>query len=206
MNSNLFVKQMFHYFPAQIAPAVINLIIIMVLTRSFTIEVYGEYILITTLIGFFVTVFTQWLIQSILFYRPKYNEDNRKKEFNLHIESIINKFIIASIILLLLLIIYNTLFMDVTLYILGVLIILVQSIFTIEQVILQSDLQSKRYAMRIFSSSILRVVGIVVLTLTTINLISVLIVIVFSYLLFILPKLKNYMQVKKVRIFQRNNF
>lgn len=199
MNFKHFLKQLLHYFPAQIAPAIINLIIIMILTRSFTVEVYGEYVLITTLIGFCVTIFTQWLIQSILFYRPKYIENNQENEFNLHLEIIINKFIFASVIILLVLIIYNALFINVTLYIIGVLIILVQSIFTIEQVILQSDLQSGRYAKRIFASSVLRLLGVSVLAITTINLLGVLVVMVFSYLFFILPKFRDYMQVKKSR-------
>ncbi|MEK4698523.1 polysaccharide biosynthesis C-terminal domain-containing protein [Solibacillus sp. FSL R7-0668] len=197
MDFKKIIEQLMHYLPAQIAPAIINLIIIMILTRNFTVELYGEYVLITTLITFSVTIFTQWLMQSILFYRPKYIESNLKNEFNLHLDVIINMFFIIGIVVLLLLIACNTLFVNVTLYIFCVLIILVQSIFTIEQVILQSDLQSGKYAKRIFMSSLLRLVGIGLLAMSNINLINVLLVISISYIVFILPKMKKYMIKKK---------
>lgn len=117
MDFKKIIEQLMHYLPAQIAPAIINLIIIMILTRNFTVELYGEYVLITTLITFSVTIFTQWLMQSILFYRPKYIESNLKNEFNLHLDVIINMFFIIGIVVLLLLIACNTLFVNVTLYI-----------------------------------------------------------------------------------------
>lgn len=181
-----------HYFPSQIAPAIINLIIIMILTRVFTLEKYGDYVLITTIITFLVTIFTQWLMQSILYFRPKYKENNELNKFDNYITSIINKFIVINVLFLLILIVAKSFFGIETVYIFGLMIVLVQSVFTLEQVILQSDMQTSTYAKRIFVSNLIRLLGITFLVITQINLNLVLLVILLSYGFLIAPNFNRY--------------
>lgn len=192
MQVKTFIQQLIHYFPAQIAPAIINVVIIAILTRSFTVEIYGDYVLITTIVTFIITVLTQWLIQSILYFRPKYIESGQLEEFDSQLANVINKFVIFIFGILLFLIIVNLLVGGLVLYIFALLLILVQSVFTIELVILQSDMKSAKYTKRVFISNILRLALIILLAFIGIDIEKVLLVLIISYGIFIIPNIGRY--------------
>lgn len=193
MNFQKFLKQLAHYFPAQIAPAIINLVTIMILTRAFTVDEYGDYVLLTTVIGFSVTVFTQWLMQSVMFYRPKYIESESITEFDGHLNKIINKFIHIMLVAIVIALVVK-IFIDIpVIYIMAMLVILSQAIFVVEQVLLQSDMKSLAYTKRVFYSNSVRFVGILLVVSFFKSLTLVLLVLFTSYLIFILPNIKKYL-------------
>lgn len=70
------IKDLLKYLPAQIAPAVMGLITIPIITRLFPPADYGNYILVTATVSIFAT-FVGWLSMSIIRFYPVYEQDGR---------------------------------------------------------------------------------------------------------------------------------
>jgi len=67
-----FVKDLLKYLPAQIAPALVGLIAIPIVTRLFPPEDYGNYVLVMATVSILSTVATGWLSNSIIRFYPAY--------------------------------------------------------------------------------------------------------------------------------------
>lgn len=201
ININSFIKQLAYYFPSQIYPSIMNLIIIMILARELSLGDFGNYNLFIIVVSFGCTIVTQWFIQSILFYRPQYEKENRIREFNFHYNKGIFYFFIFFIIIA---IIMSGLYicnikMNYSLIILFS--IFVQSIFNLEQVILQSKLDYKKYALKSFLVTTIRFLFIIfILSFIGPNVELILIAIAISYSLFILNKVKEYLMKEKLEL------
>ncbi len=71
-----FIKDLLKYLPAQIAPAIMGLITIPIITRLFPPADYGNYILVTATVSIFATI-VGWLGMSIIRFYPVYEQDGR---------------------------------------------------------------------------------------------------------------------------------
>jgi len=100
------IKDVGVYLPAQIVPAVVGLISIPIITRLFSPEEYGNYILVTATVGV-LSAIIGWLPMSIIRFYPVYERDGKLDEFygniiKLTIISILVASLIASGILVIL--------------------------------------------------------------------------------------------------------
>lgn len=191
---NTFLKQLIYYFPAQIYPSVMNLFIIMILARELTLEQYGEYSLYIVIISFGSILITQWFIQAIYFYYPQYSERKLEDEFIHHYKKGISFFIIMTIFILIILGIievFSSFYLEIVILIICVM--LTQSIFTLEQVLLQSKMDHKKYTYKSFVVTTLKfifIIGILLYLEPSVE--YILLCIFFSYLMLIINKFKGY--------------
>lgn len=75
-----FLKDMVKYLPAQIAPAIVGLISIPLITRLFPPEDYGAYSLVMVTLAVLTTLLG-WLPTSIIRFYPAYERDNKLDRF-----------------------------------------------------------------------------------------------------------------------------
>jgi len=194
-----FLHQLMYYIPAQIFPAVINLLTVMILARALTVGEYGDYSLFIMIASFSVTILTQWFIQALFFYSPKYIENGQIEEFNFHYRK--GLFFLTTImgtIILSMLVIHQFFFNLSIVYILSLL-VLVQAIFTLEQATLQSGMKFKMYTYRVFISTLIRFIMVVLLSFNEkLGVTNILIILLISYSVFVLPKIKSYLIIEKI--------
>jgi len=74
-----FVKDLLKYLPAQIAPAIMGLIAIPIITRLFSPEDYGNYVLVMATVSILTTI-VGWLSMSIIRFYPACERDGRLPE------------------------------------------------------------------------------------------------------------------------------
>lgn len=197
-NRKKFLKQLLGYMPSQIIPAFSNLGIILILTRYLSIEGYGFYSLLMTTVGLAVSIFTQWMMQSILFFRPKYKVENRLHEFNYYISKI---YLLLSVISFFIFLISITLFIfieiEIAILVPIMLIFLFNCIFIINQSILQSDMKVGKYSFYVSFSSIIKLVLISLISLYFKADINVILwAIAFSFFLVVIPEIFKLIQLK----------
>lgn len=75
-----FLKDMVKYLPAQIAPAIVGLISIPLITRLFPPEDYGAYSLVMVTLAVLTTLLG-WLPTSVIRFYPAYERDNKLDRF-----------------------------------------------------------------------------------------------------------------------------
>lgn len=189
-DSKKFIKQLIGYLPSQIIPALSNLGIILILTRFMSVENYGFYSLLITTTNLTVSIVTQWMLQSILFFRPKYKSNNHIAEFDgliLKIYALLTSIVV--VILLILLPISILIKLDLQIIIPILLIILFNSVFVINQTILQSEMKVALYSLKISLSTILKLVLIVIIAFYfESDLVLILWATVITYVLFVIPQ------------------
>lgn len=74
-----FVKDLLLYLPSQIVPAIVGLIAIPIITRLFSPEEYGNYILVMATVSVLVII-VGWLPASIIRFYPTCERDGRIRE------------------------------------------------------------------------------------------------------------------------------
>jgi O-antigen/teichoic acid export membrane protein len=103
-----FLKDSIGYLPAQIAPALIGFISIPIITRIFTPQEYGNYILALATISILTTL-SGWIPISIIRFYPQYEKEEKTEYFfNTAISfALLTVFIITGLFLLILAVIKN---------------------------------------------------------------------------------------------------
>ena len=76
-----FIKDLIKYLPAQIVPAIMGLITIIVVTRLFSPEDYGNYVLVISTVAVLSTIAVAWLTNSTGRFFPAYNLGVKLGEF-----------------------------------------------------------------------------------------------------------------------------
>ncbi|EPD52346.1 hypothetical protein HMPREF1210_01699 [Paenisporosarcina sp. HGH0030] len=190
IDSKRFIKQLIGYFPSQIIPALSSLGIILILTRYMSVENYGYYSLLITTANIIVTIVTQWIMQSILFFRPKYKTNYRIEEFDgliLRIYALLTSITAFLLLILVSMALITQLQLQIIIPVL--LIILFNSIFVINQTILQSDMKVAKYSLQISLSTILKLILITMVAVYFESDLSLILwVTVLSYILFVIPE------------------
>lgn len=187
-NINLF-KQVKYYFPGQIYPALLNMILILFLTRHLTVEGYGEYNLLISTVGLFVTLLTSWLTQSVLYYYPIYVEALKEDIFISKLvlfqkSLIILSFIISGMLVLVSILFFAKNFDEVVLIPIVILIICFQSLYTIRLNLHRIKFENKLYLRLIMLSVSLKVFSIISLEyFFDLNLITLFFAILASYII-----------------------
>lgn len=74
-----FIKDLTKYLPAQVAPAIVGLVAIPIITRLFAPGEYGNYVLVMATVSVLSTI-VGWLSMSIIRFYPAYERDGRLKE------------------------------------------------------------------------------------------------------------------------------
>lgn len=190
MNKSNFLKQLFYYFPGQIYPALINLLLILFLTRQLTIEEYGEYTFLITICGFLVTLFTGWLTQAILYFYPKYLEEGKEDEIKRNIDIFNILLLFIASILTIFFIILSWIYATLDIYIVLIWIVCFQSIYTILLNVFRITFNNKKYLLFIVSSVSLKVSLIIALNvLIELDLFVIMNAILLSYLVIIIKEL-----------------
>ena len=75
------IKDMTKYLPAYIAPALVGLIAIPILTRLFPPEEYGLYVLVMATVSLLSSVAIGWLSESVIRFFPAYESKAKLGEF-----------------------------------------------------------------------------------------------------------------------------
>jgi len=75
-----FIKDSLKYLPSLIAPAMVGLIAIPIVTRLFLPADYGHYTLVMATVSILISI-VGWLSMSIIRFYPAYERDGRLKEF-----------------------------------------------------------------------------------------------------------------------------
>jgi O-antigen/teichoic acid export membrane protein len=70
------------YIPVFLAPALINIILLMVFTRFFPPQEYGTYTIVVNTTIILSSFLAQWIVLSVQRFRPEYNNNGSIKEFN----------------------------------------------------------------------------------------------------------------------------
>ena len=156
----LLTKDMIKYLPAQIIPALVGIISIPIITRLFSPEEYGNYVLVMSTVIVFSTI-TSWLSMSIIRFYPAYERDNKLNEFY---NSIIKLTIVSILILSLafsIVLLFTKPYVKTNLYSLiwvGILVFIFISFFNVLQHFLRAKSQINYYSSFIIWKSITSIV------------------------------------------------
>lgn len=75
-------KDLAKYLPSYIIPAIVGIVAIPIITRLFSPEDYGNYVLVLAAVSILSAIATAWLCASIIRFYPAYKLDNRIEEFH----------------------------------------------------------------------------------------------------------------------------
>lgn len=91
------------YLPSQLAPAIVGIMIIPIVTRIFLPDVYGKYVLVTTTLAILTTL-TSWLPTSVYRFYFDYKKRGRLNEFySTTFRSFLTSTVLVAVIYLLIL-------------------------------------------------------------------------------------------------------
>jgi len=76
-----FLKDVVKYLPAKIAPAIVGIVAIPVVTRLFPPGEYGDYILVMITVSFLGGITSGWLSDSVIRFFPAYEKKAKLGEF-----------------------------------------------------------------------------------------------------------------------------
>ena len=156
----LLTKDMIRYLPAQIIPALVGIISIPIITRLFSPEEYGNYVLVMSTVILFSTI-VGWLSMSIIRFYPAYERDNKLNEFY---NSIIKLTIVSILILSLafsIVLLFTKPYIKTILYSLiwvGILVFIFISFFNVLQHFLRAKRQINYYSSFIIWKSITSII------------------------------------------------
>lgn len=85
MNNKTIFNDFFHYIPALLVPAFLNIITLMIFSRIMSTSDFGQYSVVLTTSTALVTLICQWIIQSVQKYRPTYRNEKKINLFNMYL-------------------------------------------------------------------------------------------------------------------------
>ena len=141
-------KDTFSYLPAVIIPAVLGVISVMVFTRIFIPDVYGQYALVVASTGILTSLLSAWIQQSVVRYLPRSREEGHLPDFLNNLTAILLTITVAvaSLSALIYLFLKPSLGAYSRFYGAGVLLIISGFIFGNLNTVFQANLQPKKYA------------------------------------------------------------
>ncbi|WP_275901164.1 lipopolysaccharide biosynthesis protein [Paenibacillus periandrae] len=151
-------KESLGYIPAILVPSTLNFLLLMLLTRIFAPSDYGHYSLLISTTTFLTIICAQWNIQSLQRYRPEYAREGRQDEFD---RNLIRMMIFISIVLVLVSIAMHRIVTGFSLltsseYILVVVLIWTQILYTTGVSLFQSDSNVRAYRWFQVANALLR--------------------------------------------------
>ncbi|MCD4811372.1 flippase [bacterium] len=142
-------KDIAKYLPAQIVPALVGIFALPIITRFFSPNQYGNYVLVTTTISIFSIISVGWLSSSMVRFLPLYEQTGRLGEFySLTLKWAILSIIVFSVLFWALLSLLNSRISS-SLYSLmqiGLLLFVVTSLSTVLTQLLRAKRQTGRYS------------------------------------------------------------
>ncbi|RHW42765.1 polysaccharide biosynthesis protein [Neobacillus notoginsengisoli] len=82
IKSNRISRDTIIYIPVFLAPAIINIILLMIFTRFFSPKEYGTYTIVVNTTIILSSVLAQWIVLSVQRFRPEYSHNGTIREFN----------------------------------------------------------------------------------------------------------------------------
>ncbi|MFC1505056.1 lipopolysaccharide biosynthesis protein [Thermodesulfobacteriota bacterium] len=76
-----FILDLVKYTPSKIFPAAFAVLIIPVITRLLSADLYGEYVIVTSTLAVLVIITTEWITMSIIRYYSSYERDSKLPDF-----------------------------------------------------------------------------------------------------------------------------
>jgi O-antigen/teichoic acid export membrane protein len=77
------------YIPVFLAPALINIVLLMVFTRFFSPKEYGDYTIVVNTTIILSSFLAQWILLSVQRFRPEYKKNGTLTEFNRHLNHLL---------------------------------------------------------------------------------------------------------------------
>lgn len=74
-------KDLAKYLPSIVVPAIVGIIVLPIITRLFSPEEYGNYVLVTVTVSFVSCIAVSWLDSSTLRFSPVYELNNELSKF-----------------------------------------------------------------------------------------------------------------------------
>src|SRR5699024_3305937 len=159
-------KYILHYAPAKILPGLINFIGLTIYARIFTQEEYGRYSYVFATLGLIQSILFPWIRMSVARFYQKYNKQGKESEYENFTMFI---FLIVSIALIIGWMFFLSFFyIDPklkTLYILGLFVILSQSLFEQLMSLARAKLQSNIFLFSMVSKAVLKILLVLILVL-----------------------------------------
>ena len=72
-------KDITHYAPAFLIPALLNMVGIFLFTRIFPPDQYGDYLLAFVAVNFLSILLADWVVHSLLRFIPKFSQDEQRR-------------------------------------------------------------------------------------------------------------------------------
>ncbi|MFZ7942056.1 lipopolysaccharide biosynthesis protein [Neobacillus sp. 19] len=152
------------YIPVFLAPALINIILLMVFTRLFSPKEYGTYTIVVNTTIILSSVLAQWILLSVQRFRPEYSNNGAILEFNRNLNRLLFfislSFLVAAVILYPF--IPSGLLSYRDYYWSSVLLIISSIYFTVLGGVYQADLQSKQFRNLNVIQSLMKLIIIVI--------------------------------------------
>ncbi|MEH7076641.1 lipopolysaccharide biosynthesis protein [Neobacillus drentensis] len=156
------------YIPVFLAPALINIVLLMAFTRLFSPKEYGDYTIVVNTTIILSSLLGQWILLSVQRYRPEYSKNRTIPEFNRHLNHLL--FYISMGFLLVVSILYffipSILVRYQSYYWSSSLLIISSIYFMVLGGVYQADLRAKPFRNLNVLQSILKLVLILILVLS----------------------------------------
>ncbi|WML58587.1 oligosaccharide flippase family protein [Neobacillus sp. PS2-9] len=148
------------YIPVFLAPALINIILLMFFTRVFSPQDYGTYTIVVNATIILSSLLAQWIVLSIQRFRPEYMKHGTIPEFNRHLNQLLLVISIAFLLVVTLFYLFLPGFMRPyqPYYWSSVLLVISSVYFMSLGSVYQVDLQSKQYRNLNVMQSLLKLV------------------------------------------------
>lgn len=164
---NRLSRDTFLYIPVFLAPAIINILLLMAFTRFFSPKEYGDYTIVVNTTIIISSLLAQWIVLSVQRFRPEYLIKGMTKDFNDNLNKLLLYisigFLLAAAVLY---ICYPPLLNKYQSFYWSSVLLIVSSIyFMVLGSIYQADLQAKAYRNLNVIQSILKLVIIVLIVL-----------------------------------------
>ena len=85
ISTKRFSKDTLLYIPVFLAPALVNILLLMIFTRFFSPDIYGQYTIVINTSIIVSALLSQWITLSIQRFRPIYKKEGKVAEFNEHL-------------------------------------------------------------------------------------------------------------------------
>ena len=77
LNTKRLSKDTLLYIPVFLAPAIVNILLLIIFTRFFPPDIYGQYTIVMNTAIIVSALLTQWITLSIQRFRPIYKKEGK---------------------------------------------------------------------------------------------------------------------------------
>lgn len=136
------------YLPAAIIPAGLGIVSVMVFSRIFMPNAYGQYALLVAATGTLTSLLSTWIQESVVRYLPRFREEQRLPEFSNNLTAILLIITVTVASLSALIYPFFKLFLGAygRFYIPGALLVIAGFLFSNLNTVFQANLQPRKYA------------------------------------------------------------